>query len=291
MNLIHAILATLAATLLPSAADVQITEFLASNIDGLKDDFGDRSDWIEIHNDGTSAVDLDGWSLTDDSSNLRKWVFPPTTIPSNGRIVVFASGNDRAIPGLPLHTNFALSKNGEYLALIEDDGSTIATEFSPSFPVQANDVSYGLEDGESTETVISLETPGSAGVPTSLSQFNSQFSGWNTNIDGSFTGSAWTSVSLGVGYETDNGTYGALIGASGDIESRMHNVNSSVFVRIPFSLTDASEITAASLRMRWDDGFSAFLNGQPIASDRAPASTTWNSASMVIRSVPPTSQE
>lgn len=283
LKAILAIIALSIVSLTSAIAEVRITEFMASNADGIKDDYGVHSDWIEIHNNGASDVDLDDWKLTDDSSKPAKWSFPPTTIPADGRILVFASGKDRAIPGLPLHTNFSLKKGGEYLALIGDDGTTIATEFSPSFPIQVSDVSFGSEEGVSTETVITLETPGFAGVPTSQSQFNSQFTGWKTSIGGIFDGSAWSPITLGVGYETEIGSYGALIGSDGDIENKMFEVNSSVFIRIPFNVANAGEITAASLRMRWNDGFSAFLNGQPVASDRAPNSATWDSASTGYR--------
>ncbi|MGJ8725705.1 MAG: lamin tail domain-containing protein [Roseibacillus sp.] len=283
MRALLPILAILPFVLSSALGEVRISEFVASNSDGLKDDFGDEPDWIEIYNDGVSPVDLDGWSLTDKSSNLGKWSFPAVTIAANGRMVIFASGRDRAIAGLPLHTNFSLSKGGEYLALVESDGTTIATEFSPEYPVQATDVSYGSEEGSATETVVALETPGRAGVPTSQAQFNSQFSGWNTNLSGAFSGSAWTAVNLGVGYETGTGTYGAWIGPGGDIQSRMFDVNPSAFIRVPFNVTDANQIVSASLRMRWDDGFAAFLNGAPVAADRNPSPANWDSISTTTR--------
>ena len=60
---------------LPAQA-VVITEFLAENRDGLADEDGDSSDWIEIQNQGAATVNLDGWSLTDDAGDLSKWFFP-----------------------------------------------------------------------------------------------------------------------------------------------------------------------------------------------------------------------
>ena len=42
-----------------------------------------------------------------------------------------------------LHTNFSLAKSGEYLALIKPDGVTRTTEFSPAYPEQVTDISYG----------------------------------------------------------------------------------------------------------------------------------------------------
>ena len=77
MKPIHSAFAFLIASLSTSFAEVRITEFLASNDEGLKDDDGDRADWIEIHNSGAAAVNLEGWSLTDDSAIPGMWKFPP----------------------------------------------------------------------------------------------------------------------------------------------------------------------------------------------------------------------
>src|SRR5215210_7676856 len=48
------------------AADFVISEFLASNNNSIVDKDGAHSDWIEIHNRGDAAGDLNGWYLTDD---------------------------------------------------------------------------------------------------------------------------------------------------------------------------------------------------------------------------------
>ena len=124
---------------------VLITEFLASNGTGLEDEDGDTSDWIEILNPTTAAVDLSGMALTDDASTRQKWLFPAgTVLPAGEFLVVFASGKDRAIAGQQLHTNFNLSSGGEYLGLIAADGITAVTEFSPGYPGQESDVSFGF---------------------------------------------------------------------------------------------------------------------------------------------------
>lgn len=58
-----------------SRGDVVINEFSAGNLIGLRDESGEAQDWIELHNRGTNAVDLLGWSLTDDRNALGKWTF------------------------------------------------------------------------------------------------------------------------------------------------------------------------------------------------------------------------
>src|SRR6266480_4366348 len=96
-----------------SAVDPVINEFMASNTSGITDQDGVKSDWIEIYNPGSSAVDLAGWHLTDDKSLSHLFTFPTTVINPGGYLLVFASGNDRAISGSELHAGFKLDANGE----------------------------------------------------------------------------------------------------------------------------------------------------------------------------------
>jgi len=63
-----------------------------------------------------------------------------------------------------------------------------------------------------------------------------------------------------------------------DVTDRLHGVNSSVFLRIPFEIPEPSRISSLSLRVRLDDGLAVWLNGAPAASVNAPAILQWNSA-------------
>ena len=260
-----------------SHASVWISEFMASNDGGLEDTDGDDSDWIEIYNDDTSPVDLSGWRLTDDDSDSSKWVFPSVIVPAKGYIVVFASNKDRRTQGAELHTNFKLSKSGEYLALVTPGGS-VEHSFSPSYPAQVTNVSYGLSQSGTATTILPQGASGFAGVAQSQADFNNNYNGWNTSVNGSFTGSTWRGITSGVGYERSAG-FGSWIGTNGDFESEMYNTNSSVFLRLPFNITDPSAISDLVLRMRWDSGFVAYINGVEVAADRKPSSAlTWNSS-------------
>ena len=110
----------------------------------LLDENGEPADWIELHNAGASAADISGWFLTDKQDNLVRWQFPAGTIlPSAGYLVVFASGKDRTAAGAPLHTNFSLDRDGEFLALVDSDRSIVAS-FGPDFPYQFMGAAYGL---------------------------------------------------------------------------------------------------------------------------------------------------
>ena len=160
---IFALLATPAAAA-PTAPVVLINEILASNRSGIRDADGDRADWLELHNPTTQPVSLAGFTLTDDPTNWTKWSLPAAELGPGGFILVWASGKDRAGPG-PLHTNFRLGRDGDYLALIAPDGTVAdAVAFGP----QQQDVSLGrAADGSGRWASFRRPTPGAlnASVP------------------------------------------------------------------------------------------------------------------------------
>jgi hypothetical protein len=121
-----------------------INEFLAINDSVLADEDGEYSDWIEIYNGSTNTVNLDGWFLTDDQGTLDKWRIPNVSLSTGDYLVVFASNKDRDDPSGELHTDFKLSGSGEYLALVEPDHTTIHYDYSPGYPSQLEDISFGI---------------------------------------------------------------------------------------------------------------------------------------------------
>jgi len=436
---------------------LMITELMAVNSFTLADEDGDFPDWIEVYNPTDAAVDLQGWHLTDNAHDLTKWVFPSHVLAPDQYVVVFASDKDRATPGMPLHTNFKLTSDGEYLALVEPDGTTIADEFSPGFPEQSTDVSYGYtfsssmllsEGAELTYLVptadeaalgnawtapdfddsnwngsnvfdrvliteigtttpsdfveiqnVSEETVDTSGwvvalqhgymvsidnvhpilwqLPDSMAPgeilyrndstwgsdivWASRGPNWAMLIDdeghvvdfipwGSYSaedlasldvtingfpitvGDAWSGASFnplgiqsgksfqrqgtsdgntagdwaitsetmgaqnaalpvpfsakcytGIGYGT--GSPGLEEAIRTDVAAAMHGLNASLWTRIRFDAPDPSTIDRLILQMKHNDGFVAYLNGQPIASRNAPASPQWNSTATAPRSL------
>jgi hypothetical protein len=132
--------------------DPIITEFLADNKTGLIAPDGNRSDWIELHNPNPFAIEIGGWHLSDDSTQLEKFTFPSGQISAGGYKIFFADSSLEAL-------NLKLAKTGDYLALSDPNGN-LSSEFSPAYPAQFDDVSYGLS---SSGTLTYLEpTPGVA---------------------------------------------------------------------------------------------------------------------------------
>lgn len=169
----RAILETLEPRLLLSGS-VVITEFMADNATNLADGDGLFSDWIELHNPGGTAVDLDGWFLSDDASVGIKWQFPAVSIDPGQYLVVFASDQptvDYVDAGGHLHTNFALNSDGESVVLTRADGVTVAHSYI-DYPEQLTDISYGLTGVTTAQEALvesdnsvtyRVPTPGDAG--------------------------------------------------------------------------------------------------------------------------------
>ena len=151
----------------PLAGAPLITEFLAANVAGLADEDGARPDWIEIHNPDAAPVDLAGWTLTDNASVPAWWTFPAVTLAPVGYLVVFASGKNKAVAGSPLHTNFSLAAGGEYLGIFPPGGLTPSFAWSPVYPAQSVDVSYGLAGTGpgAASTYFPTPTPNAPNVP------------------------------------------------------------------------------------------------------------------------------
>ena len=79
----------LLSVVLPSRADLIVSEFGAANDAVLFDGLGEAEDWVEIHNPTAAAVHLAGWKLRDSTTT---WTFPATTLSPGGFMVVIASG-------------------------------------------------------------------------------------------------------------------------------------------------------------------------------------------------------
>jgi len=120
---------------IPVSGDLVINEFMADNENTVADQDGEYDDWIEFYNNGTEAISLEGYYLSDDASNLKQWTFPDTTIAPKSYMIVWAD-NDEEQAGL--HANFKLSKSGEMI-LLSDTGQNVL-----------DDVSYGQQYADTT---------------------------------------------------------------------------------------------------------------------------------------------
>lgn len=109
-----------------SSAQVVINEYSCSNVGGPNDAFGEREDWIELHNPTAAVVDISGYYLSDKVGTPLKWAVPAgNSIPAGGYMMVFCSKRNTVIAG-ELHPNFALTQTkGETIMLSNAIGNVI----------------------------------------------------------------------------------------------------------------------------------------------------------------------
>ena len=138
---------------------VIINEIMSSNTTTIVDYDGETSDWIELYNNSSSQLNLQGYYLSDDNDNLNKWSFPDIGIPSGSYLLIWASGKDIIAANGEIHTNFKIKSSGEKLFLVKPDGTTILDQ-SPARVLPA-DISLGHIPGNYSDWYLFVEaTPG-----------------------------------------------------------------------------------------------------------------------------------
>ncbi len=127
-----------AGTTMFANSDVVINEFMASNETTIADQDGEFEDWIELYNNGSERINLEGYFLSDDATDLMRWTFPAgTVIEPNGYLIIWADDNEDQEG---LHANFKLSASEEAVFLVDATGAIIDLV---NYTNQTTDVSYG----------------------------------------------------------------------------------------------------------------------------------------------------
>lgn len=101
----------------------------------LPDRYGQFMDWVEIHNPTDAAISLQGYYLSDSTSNRLKFQFGDVTISAGGFLVVWCgqAGDFPTTgpypPGEVRATTFNISSGGEPIVLTAPDAATTVDEF------------------------------------------------------------------------------------------------------------------------------------------------------------------
>jgi|GEM_PF-261042 len=93
-SLLCSLLSSLVLSIAPVSAQLLINEGSSRNAHTIADATGDHPDWIELYNADNTAIDLEGYTLSDDPLEPTKWTFPSVQIPAQGFLIVFCSGDD-----------------------------------------------------------------------------------------------------------------------------------------------------------------------------------------------------
>ncbi|MFB6319912.1 CotH kinase family protein [Saccharicrinis sp. FJH54] len=207
------------------SGQVVINEFLASNTGIVTDpDYDESSDWVELFNEGTAAVDLSGYYLTDNLSDKRKWQIPAgTSIQGNGYLIIWTDGFNSG-----LHTSFKLSASGEEIGLYTPD--TIAVD-TLIFGIQEVNISMGrTTDGSNTWSYFISPTPGSGNSTVSYDGVVKNKPGFEP-LGGIFNGPVSVTVSNTFGGEVHYTLDGSLPTASSPVVEGTIEINETKVLR------------------------------------------------------------
>ncbi len=140
---------------------VTINEVLASGSEQVNE-FGEASDWLELHNAGND-VDLEAgaWFISDDPEQPLKYELPALHFEEGGYMVIWCDGMDTQED--EVHTNFALASEGEQLTLtrvVDGRRVTVNTIYTGATHSGAARAIGRYPDGTDTWLPLALPTPG-----------------------------------------------------------------------------------------------------------------------------------
>jgi spore coat protein CotH len=140
---------------LPALPAVFLNEVLPDNATINTDEMGETDSWIELHNHGSTAVQLGGMYLASSLGTPTQWAIPANTSLCAGCYMLFWADGETGEG--PRHTNFSLSALGGTVGLFSSTGLLI--DYLPYGAMPA-DISVGrFPDGGADLRVLSLVTP------------------------------------------------------------------------------------------------------------------------------------
>jgi hypothetical protein len=244
---------------------VLINELMAHNEGSVPDGQGGAPDWIELYNAESRAVDLSGFTMSDDWTDKGKATFyEGTTIEPGGWLLLWADGLEQ-----PGHLPFELDAGGEGVGLFARDGTVLDWVTYPA--MRADYVRARIPDGVSNWQAMPHGTPEAANywVERSTGSLVPKGATWRYLDSGEYPGPSWTQASFDdsawasgpapLGY----GDYQITQVGYGDDEAARHP---TTWFRHAFEVPagTAQAIDAATLALRVDDGAVVWLNGQEI---------------------------
>ncbi len=123
-----------------------INEAVSSN-SSFEDEDGDTPDWFELYNNKSTAIDLTGWTVTDDQDKPTKWRFPDIQIGAGEYLRIWASDKDKADGGT-YRTLINQGDNFRFLVPTSNPPSTWKTLSFDDSTWQIGKSGFGYADGD-----------------------------------------------------------------------------------------------------------------------------------------------
>jgi hypothetical protein len=203
--------------------------------------------------------------------------------------------NDRTFPGLTIgvdQDNFALEATATItipapgnwtFGVSSDDGFSLTIgSFRMSYPdPRAPDDSFQTFNfpaaGDYPLRLVFYECGGGSEVELYAAQGSySSFNGTAFHLVGDVANSGLAVTAPVVSGGGGSSSYRQFIAT--DVQGAMNGINAAAYLRVLFQITNSSSVQSLTLRMMYDDGFVAYLNGQEVAARNSPGNPQWNSS-------------
>jgi hypothetical protein len=115
---------------------------MPNNSNTASDQDGEYNDWVELYNTSNSAINLEGYFLSDRRSQPTKFKFPNVIVQSEDYLIIWVD-TDSTQAGL--HTNFKLSASSEQVYLFNPDTNLI--DYVHFYNMQADQSIARTHDG------------------------------------------------------------------------------------------------------------------------------------------------
>lgn len=189
---------------------LKINEVVVSNTNGLTNEVGERTGWIEIENTSWSSQNIGGCYITNDPSVLDESLSAPeriakmskiergdarTTIAPKNHFVIFTDGH---ISLGTLHTNFTLTPGQKnFIALYEANGTKLLDkiEIPATLPQNASYARFVDENGQNPEWRVCDSTSVTPATQNKLEKREDKVAEWKEKDP---SGIAMTILSMGI---------------------------------------------------------------------------------------------
>lgn len=152
------VLATTFASPVSTKAQVIINELMQSNIDCVMDDINEFPDsWVELYNSGTTAVNLNTLSISDENDPNKAWPLPNKTLQPGSYILVYCDKEEQG-----LHTPFRL-ESGKGCAVYLFSNGELIDKVEGLKKQPSPNIAYGRKtDGSDSWGYMATPTPAAA---------------------------------------------------------------------------------------------------------------------------------
>ena len=139
-------------------AQLVINELMQSNIDCVMDNINEFPDsWVELYHSGTTAVNLNSFSISDENDPKTAWTLPNKTINPGAYILVYCDKEETG-----LHTPFRL-ESGKGGAVYLFSNGTLIDQVEGLKKQPAPNIAYGRKtDGSDSWGYMAEPTPGAS---------------------------------------------------------------------------------------------------------------------------------